>query len=83
MIRANRRLRRIYRRHSQQDKEELRTHSQMLKNTLKEYQEHRWNQRLETLDTRDHTAWTMQRKLRRVKEHIPPLHSEHGIFYTE
>ncbi|KAK9878309.1 hypothetical protein WA026_021324 [Henosepilachna vigintioctopunctata] len=74
IIRANKRLRRLHRRHqTQQDKEDLRTHSQMLKNILREYRENRWYQKIESLDTRDHTAWTMQKKLRRVREHIPPL----------
>ncbi|XP_045474904.1 uncharacterized protein LOC123680830 [Harmonia axyridis] len=77
LIKINRRLTKNYRIYKKnEDRLKLNKHSQVLKNALIELWRIRWNKKISELNTKDHSAWIMQKYLRQENTVIPPLHAD-------
>lgn len=83
MVIENRRLRRAYAAyHTEENRRTLNRHSTRLRDRIKEFRSDRWDRRIQRLNVIDHSAWQMQKCLRRDNAVIPPLLTGNGMAYT-
>jgi hypothetical protein len=84
LIRTKNRARRLaFRTGAAVDRTEANRLGNEVKYALIDHRNDRWERKLESLSTEDHSIWRMAKALRSDKKPIPPIHSTLGLVFSD
>ncbi|GLV46515.1 hypothetical protein CBL_20844 [Carabus blaptoides fortunei] len=83
LIKSKNRARRKWQRTlNPEDKRAANQLKEQVTQSLKEYREKSWQEKITTLSSEDNSVWKMSKTLRNTETKIPPIHSRTGLKFT-